>query len=429
MTTARLTTSTYLGTLACTAGFLFACYFPSPRAKLAISAPTLLGIIAVMVGRRQVVEDDRTASDIRAIQHQAMQSNLWHSLTAKPVNVSMGEARLEQREEYPALPASIDFPVEDLALRMAETTTDPSNGGSILIACPKRTGKSNLLRAAIAATARLHGGQVEFLVFDGKGGESFCGLEETANYFYSGDIEAIPQTYNKLTSLKPRLRSATGFPTVPVLDEYNNILAAAKLYDKLNSKENGFKTAELLSASTYERITKGGSKLVCDWITSHQADVQAIDLSLSLQQSLNYIVLGRGSLLGAINAAVSGQRPIIDDDLIRERLKTQFQQWRQQNGADPSRVIALTNIGGDWRLVILPRYPDHQQPVRSLLSDDKPTTALPESDAEEYDPDLADWQLYQSNGGTLRGFAFAKGKAYTGGAIANRVQELRRKFG
>ena len=399
---------------------------PNPAIKLGAATGGLLSIAASKPIRKIAIDLSRKLDDTEDISHTAWQQNFMKSLLKENAVYELPPQDLGQAQLEPA----IELPVEDLAQRMAETTLDPSNGGSVLIACPKRTGKSNLLRAAISATSRMHGGNVEFLVFDGKGGESFCGLEGTENYHYSGDVDVIPQAYERLVSLKPRLKDFQGFPTVPVLDEYNNTRAAAKLYDKLNGKRDKTKYADLLSASTYERITKGGSKLVCDWITSHEPDVEAIDLSLSLQQSLNYIVLGRGNLMGAIYAAVAGRRPIVDDDLIRERLKKQFEQWRQQNGTDPSKVIALTNIGGDWRLVILPRYPDTQQPIQCLFNGVEQSAGyLEESTSEEYDPDLADWELLQQCGGSLKQFALAKGKNYTGGAVSNRVQELRRKFG
>ncbi|UBF30084.1 hypothetical protein K9N68_38530 (plasmid) [Kovacikia minuta CCNUW1] len=55
------------------------------------------------------------------------------------------------------------FPEEDLADLLAKTTYDPSTAGSTLIACPKGTGKSNLIRAGMYKANQLHQGRAEFV--------------------------------------------------------------------------------------------------------------------------------------------------------------------------------------------------------------------------------------------------------------------------
>lgn len=176
-----------------------------------------------------------------------------------------------------------------------------------------------------------------------------------------------------MAEYQARVKRFAGFATIFVMDEYNNTLEAARMHDRLSGSKQ--KKEDLISALTYERITKGRSKLVCDWITTHEPDVRAIKLSLSLQQSLNFIVLARGNKFGAIHAALSGRRAIVDDDLIREQLYQQFTQYRQDNSTDFNVVVALTNLLGDWRLVMLPRYPDQQPAIQpmSVSTDRQPS--------------------------------------------------------
>ncbi|UBF30085.1 hypothetical protein K9N68_38535 (plasmid) [Kovacikia minuta CCNUW1] len=209
---------------------------------------------------------------------------------------------------------------------------------------------------------QLHQGRAEFVILAGKDDETYCGLERDAeHYLYSGEVQNTLETFTRMSQYQGRLKRFAGFPTIFVMDEYNNSLESARMYDRLAQSRT--KHEDLISALTYERITKGRSKLVCDWITSHEPDVRAIKLSLSLQQSLNFIVLARGNKFGAIHAALSGRRAIVDDDLIREQLYQQFTQYRQANSTDFNVVIALTNLMGDWRLVTLPKYPDAQPEI------------------------------------------------------------------
>ncbi|MBD2099260.1 hypothetical protein H6F90_29795 [Trichocoleus sp. FACHB-591] len=263
----------------------------------------------------------------------------------------------------------LPFPTEDLAHTLTLTTTDPSKAGSVIIPAPVGTGKSNFLRAAIHKAHELHQGRVDMYVFAGKDDETYCGLEKDPNrYMYAADYELAPIAHSRLYALRPRLRKAPGFPTINILEEFNNILDAAELFDDLNKKnKKALPIAKLTNAAIYEQATKGRSKLFTDWITTHSANKEDIALNGAIKRSCYFAVLGRGSKHGAINDALQGRNAIVDDELIRRKLYDQFLEYLNGPKFDNERVLALTNLLGRWRLVFLPHYPDNQPEIRCLI--------------------------------------------------------------
>lgn len=289
----------------------------------------------------------------------------------------------------------LPFPTEDLAHTLALTTTDPSKCGSVIIPAPIGTGKSNFLRAAIKKTHELHQGRLDMYVFAGKDDETYCGLEKDPNrYMYAADWELAPIAHSRLYALRPRLRKAPGFPTVNILEEFNNILDAAELFDDLNKKnKRALPVAKLMNAAVYEQATKGRSKIFADWITTHSANKEDIALNGAIKRSCRFVVLGRGDLHGAISDALQGRNAIVDDELIRKRLYEQFKEYLDGSSFNPNRVLALTNVLGRWRLTFLPHYPDNQPEIQCLIPpqefSDRPVDITTEGDGdgeEETDP-------------------------------------------
>lgn len=263
------------------------------------------------------------------------------------------------------------FPVEDVAQVMAEVAVDISLPGSTFIACPPGTGKSNLVRAAMHKLFVLQKGNVDFQIYAGKEGEAYCGLEQSpAHYLDSGDSEQTVLVEERLETLRPRLKALHSYPTVLVCDEYNNTLTAAKMYDSDNTATKGegkIKYFTRIPLRMYQVITKGRSKNVSAWITSHQPDVTVNQIPVSLQNSLNFVVNGRGSFDGAITAILTNKRQVIDDERVRGRLLNQYMEYKEklerEGKHEDGIVICLTNLRGPWRLVVLPRYPDEQPPI------------------------------------------------------------------
>ncbi len=291
------------------------------------------------------------------------------------------EAEVVLDGELVAKESSAMFPTEDIADLIARNTLDRDNCSSMLIACPKGTGKSNLLRAAIYKLHRLSAGTAQINVFNGKEDRNqsgqivstFCGIETNRKrYINAGDPDSIEPTYSRLASITSAMESNYDVPMVQVLDEYNNILIAATICTSLLKDIQAELPAreripppnyvEKIGLGTMLRITKGRSKLVADWITSHSPLVQDIGLNTKLQQSLTSVVLGRGDKLDAIHAALSGSNPVVKNPQARAQLYETFLQWEQGN-TDPYKVVCLTNLAGKWRLCFLPKYPDVQPDV------------------------------------------------------------------
>lgn len=272
-------------------------------------------------------------------------------------SADIASPQFEQKTAEPIIfdDGTIEFPEEDLAMVLAEITTHPAKASSTLIACPSGSGKSNLLRAALTAIHTVHNGNFDPYIFAGKDGETYCGLEKTNKYIYSGGTEYANETQNRIQAIaEKRCRHFVGFPTICIWDEYNNTLGAAKMYDKLNK---GSQVSTLISGANYSVVTKGRSKICLNIMTSHSPQVKDIEMNTDIQQSLNIVILGRGKY-GAIKNVLSNKRAIIEDDDTRENLYEQFKAFYAKGDRD--RVLALTNLNGDWRLVFLPRYPDEQ---------------------------------------------------------------------
>jgi hypothetical protein len=223
-----------------------------------------------------------------------------------------------------------------------------ARNGSTMIACPSGTGKSNLLRAAIAHAHRHYGGAVQFKVVAGKSDETYAGLETTADYVESSP-DAAEEVYGAFCHVR-NVINAPGLPAILIADEYNNTLG-----DLDTASKEIFKRAK---RTNYEIVTKGRSKGVYGWFTSHSPFVQDMGFNSAIQESFNVICLGRGNKTASIYKALSGKRSVIDDDERREFLNWQFKEYKKSDDYDGDRVICLTNIRGEWELVILPIYED-----------------------------------------------------------------------
>lgn len=223
-----------------------------------------------------------------------------------------------------------------------------TRSGSTMIACPSGTGKSNLLRAAIVAAHRHHGGAIQFKVVAGKPDETYGGLETTADY-----VESSPDTAGEVYEAFLSIRGVIENPDIPavlIADEYNNTLGDLETASKEILKRT--------KRTNYEIVTKGRSKAVYAWFTSHSPFVQDVGFNSAIQESFNIICLGRGNKTTSIYKALSGKRQVIDDDERRAFLNWQFKEHKKSEDYDGDRVICLTNIRGEWELVILPIYDD-----------------------------------------------------------------------
>jgi hypothetical protein len=241
-----------------------------------------------------------------------------------------------------------------------------ARNGSTMIACPSGTGKSNLLRAAIGYAHRHYDGCIQFKVVAGKPDKTYTGLEITDDYVESSPDRAN-DVYGAFLSVQGAIENP-GTPTFLIADEYNNTLGDL---DTANQK-----ILKRCKRVNYEIVTKGRSKGAYAWFTSHSPFVQDIGFNSAIQESLNVICLGRGNKMTSIYKALSGKRQLIDDDERRTFLDWQFKEYKKSDDFSLDRVICLTNIRGDWELVILPIYADCPDNITTSTAAEVPLPPL-----------------------------------------------------
>jgi plasmid maintenance system killer protein len=84
--------------------------------------------------------------------------------------------------------------------------------------------------------------------------------------------------------------------------------------------------------------------------------VQDVDLNSQIQNSVYIVILARGSSYGTIEQALKNKIQVVDNATRREELQQQLADYRNSSKFDRDKVMALTNLLGDWRLVFLPHY-------------------------------------------------------------------------
>jgi len=262
---------------------------------------------------------------------------------------------IQQNLMLPPAQESALIPTEDLA----KTLANERSSGTLIMA-PSGCGKTRLLQQAIVYSNVHYKGDVDFCILDNKGDESgWLGLENDRDTMIYDDESKTPEAYRWLQGLKQRLKAEKpSLPTIAVIDEWNNGLGTADEHDEITE---GQKYAKLMKIAAKGIVTKGRSKRVYGWMTTHSPKTDAIGMDSATRQSLNIIILARGNKLGLIASVLKGTYTFVDDDLIRQSLSQTFQEFMQN--PDPESPIALTNLSGQWRLVRLPPYPDEHPPL------------------------------------------------------------------
>ena len=272
------------------------------------------------------------------------------------------------------------IPEEDLALTLAQSTADPSCATSVLIAAPRRCGKSNIVRQAIAYANELHNANIDFNVWNGgKDDEDYCGLQNhDPDYLFTAHPENIEWATRLLLgdqgdedslALVRRCDRWVGYPTLLICDEWNNTLLAAQNADMLD-KGNNYRD-KLIVGST-QIVTRGPGKLVLGWFTSHSAFVKNVGWDEDIKKNISCVAIARigrneqgqlikfGEAMKQALSGGSGKSSWVSDPDTRAALTARFDAWFNTNEC---AVVALTNLLGEWRLVRLPKYPDKQPPI------------------------------------------------------------------
>ncbi len=246
----------------------------------------------------------------------------------------------------PPLPASEIFPVEDLALTIAESDSDEQN---FLFVGKSRSGKTSILVNAMSQKTLKNQGLVDWFVFNGKPEREnrWGGLVDSPNDYWAVNsderaIEMLGQFKACVSVLQQWQDSnAQHYPMVICMDEVNN---QRNLLPKQQQQEFDRRLSLFATQCMSER-----SGL---WLSTHSHNVDDIGLNRKLQQSFQVVCVGRNGKYESI-AAVLDDEYIIRDRDLRQALKAQLQAYTHtgEKGA-----IAFTNLGGSSRLVKLPHY-------------------------------------------------------------------------
>jgi energy-coupling factor transporter ATP-binding protein EcfA2 len=247
-------------------------------------------------------------------------------------------------------PGSIpQFDEIDLALEAAQ------NDKSLLISGVSGAGKTTFLRHLIHAIDRVHGGSEMFVGIDFKGSTGhFCGLERSGSFVTSPapghDYRfAAAQVADVVDMLGSRTEE---FPLYFLVDEINNGIDQAKSQPTAKGQR---KPEEILRANLKFIATQGRERLIRGVFTAHGNLMGMLGIDGDTAQSLVCAVLGRkvekGDGFALVGKVLKNQVWFDRDD--RQRLSADFAAIRaiaERSG----QAIALTNIRGDWELVLLP---------------------------------------------------------------------------
>ena len=248
------------------------------------------------------------------------------------------------------------FPVEDLAETLAKAT----NSGTLIIA-PSGCGKTRLMQHAISKAHAHYDGNVDFQVIDCKGEEDgWLGLENSPNDYQLLDDDMAKAGFSQLMVMKGALnRVDIKVPMIGIIDEWNNGISSLKNSTEVNRDE----VKAAISAGR-QIVTKGRSKRLYGWMTTHTPETDAIGMDSATRQSFNIVILARGNKLGLISSILKNTYKFVDDDTTREKLLLAYQHFMQAGSSElKENPVALTNLNGDWRLVRLPDYRDAPESI------------------------------------------------------------------
>jgi hypothetical protein len=277
------------------------------------------------------------------------------------------------------------FPVEDLAQTLATAT----NSGTLIIA-PSGCGKTRLLQNAISKAHQHYKGMVDFQIIDCKGEEDgWLGIESSPNDYCLLDDDTAREGFGQLMVMKGQLkRIDTTIPMIAIIDEWNNGVSSLT-----NSPEISKPEKQTAISAGRQIVTKGRSKRLFGWMTTHTPETDSIGMDGATRQSFNIVILARGNKLGLISSVLKNTYKFVDDDTTREKLLVAYQHFMSNGDAAlKEKPVALTNLCGEWRLVRLPQY-ENPDPIERTVLDGGDSDPL-EPAAEHHQEDVYD-QLYE----------------------------------
>ena len=304
------------------------------------------------------------------------------------------------------------FPIVNLAAEMAKESRSCIGVG------PTGTGKSELLKQAISAQHRIDE-STDFTIFAHKSANSargekldYCGLEKSQDcYVLTASMngrqleDAATAVYHRLLALQGVMEAGSQVPSVLVIDQVNQGIAAAEKAERWIARLNeGVKKEDQYNpyphlAETYSEdlttiLVDGREKLVKTWAFGHANTNKALGLDQQIKENVFYVGLGRANNYSAVANPLKDNRFIEsqqDRDRLRQDLDTYLKVHREYGGP-VNVVVAITDCGNlGWRLVVLPQLEKPEPITLGFTNPPKNGIVLyGETDEESSEPELMD---------------------------------------
>jgi hypothetical protein len=211
----------------------------------------------------------------------------------------------------------------------------------------------------------------ENIVFDGKPTDDrrMLGIKSKPGAYYSVEqVEDVPRFSDAMEAVSRKMSDSKRSPKsrriIVIVDELNNGIEKAEkfaLLERVKPAQERDVTpyAKLMQSNNRLIISQGREKACLGIATTHDAGEDAIGTSASMRSNYGFLVLGADTGYDNIERIISGtgSRLITNPNTLAE-LKAQYYHWRDEIHAH--KRFAILNIGGKWRLVLLPDW--SQQP-------------------------------------------------------------------
>lgn len=213
--------------------------------------------------------------------------------------------------------------------------------------------------------------QARIIFFDGKPVDNrpMLGIKtQRGRLYYSvAHYSEIPKFYEDMDKIGSQMadarRSQKSQKMFAIVDELNNAITKAKKYrlheaSKPQKERDSFNYEQGLKIGNDLIISQGREKNCVGIATTHSATVEAMGQDMAMRSNQGFVVLAAPESFDNLEIILSGVgAKLIQNPRTLERLN---QQYEAHKNLLLQGYFALTNVGGDWRLV---RLPDYSQPL------------------------------------------------------------------
>lgn len=291
------------------------------------------------------------------------------------IRINASEDLIEQQAERKFHPfGSPSGTTETVVIEAEKTPHEPAieNIGDtvsksslpVLLVGSTGSGKTTALEAILLGIHRSFP-EADATFFDGKptGDRGLLGIKNTSNYISVAEPSGIPQFYEAIDRYGNMLMSAKrggdSRKSFVIVDELNNAIRKARKY-QLDQKtlpadaQDKMDYTKALQIANDIVISQGREKNCIGIATTHEATTEALGQGSGMRSNNRFVILGSKDSFDNIESILSGTgaKLITNPDTIA-RLKEQYQHHKALLF---SGYFALTNVGGDWRLVRLPDW-------------------------------------------------------------------------